>query len=152
MKALFHDLGLIEKFRTGRQRFELDGADEARAFLTARGIPADRARLISEGIALHTTPEIPHPMAPEVALVTAGVDLDVLGIGYDTLPRKPARPSPPPTRARLQAPHPPRLPRRPGPPPPDHRRQCEVRRPGPLRRGLHPPELRPDHRGLPWPQ
>ncbi|WP_406219086.1 hypothetical protein [Streptomyces decoyicus] len=98
MKALFHDLGLIEKFRTGRQRFELDGADEARAFLTARGIPADRARLISEGIALHTTPEIPHPMAPEVALVTAGVDLDVLGIGYDTLP--------PETREAVAAAHP----------------------------------------------
>ncbi|BDH16180.1 hypothetical protein [Streptomyces hygroscopicus] len=120
MGALFHDLGLTEKFRTGRQRSELDGADEARAFLTARGIPADRARLIWEGIALHATPEIPHHRAPEVALVTAGVDLDVLGIGYDTLPlRKPARPSSPPTRARLQAPHPPRLPRRPGPPPPE---------------------------------
>ncbi|WP_406210091.1 hypothetical protein [Streptomyces decoyicus] len=37
--ALFHDLGLTEKFRTGRQRSELDGADEARARLTARGIP-----------------------------------------------------------------------------------------------------------------
>ncbi|WP_328385579.1 HD domain-containing protein [Streptomyces sp. NBC_00400] len=84
--ALFHDLGLTEKFRTSQQRFELDGADEARAFLTARGIPADRARLVWEGIALHTTPEIPHHMAPEVALVTAGVELDVLGIGYDTLP------------------------------------------------------------------
>ncbi|MGX1849168.1 HD domain-containing protein [Streptomyces sp. NPDC055299] len=84
--ALFHDLGLTGKFRTSQQRFELDGADEARAFLTARGIPEDRARLVWEGIALHTTPEIPHHMAPEVALVTAGVELDVLGIGYDTLP------------------------------------------------------------------
>ncbi|MFG2206980.1 HD domain-containing protein [Streptomyces sp. NPDC048638] len=84
--ALFHDLGLTEKFRTSQQRFEIDGADEARAFLTARGIPADRARLVWEGIALHTTPEIPHHMAPEVALVTAGVELDVLGIGYAALP------------------------------------------------------------------
>lgn len=84
--ALFHDLGLTERFRTSRQRFELDGADEARAFLTAHGIPEERTRLVWEGIALHTTPEIPHHMAPEVALVTAGVELDVLGIGYDTLP------------------------------------------------------------------
>ncbi|MFE3770385.1 HD domain-containing protein [Streptomyces sp. NPDC059122] len=96
--ALFHDLGLTEKFRTSQQRFEIDGADEARAFLTARGIPEDRARLVWEGIALHTTPEIPHHMAPEVALVTAGVELDVLGIGYDTLP--------PETREAVVAAHP----------------------------------------------
>ncbi|MGW5939395.1 HD domain-containing protein [Streptomyces celluloflavus] len=96
--ALFHDLGLTEKFRSSQQRFELDGADEARAFLTARGIPEDRVRLVWEGIALHTTPEIPHHMAPEVALVTAGVELDVLGIGYDTLP--------PETREAITAAHP----------------------------------------------
>ncbi|WP_405413350.1 phosphohydrolase [Streptomyces decoyicus] len=98
--ALFHDLGLTEKFRTSRQRFALDGADEARASLTARGIliPADRAGLVWEGIALHATPEIPHHVAPEVAPVTAGVELDVLGIGYDTLP--------PETREAVVAAHP----------------------------------------------
>ncbi|MCB5910805.1 HD domain-containing protein [Streptomyces pinistramenti] len=96
--ALFHDLGLTEKFRTSQQRFEIDGADEARAFLAARGIPEDRTRLVWEGIALHTTPEIPHHMAPEIALVTAGVELDVLGIGYDTLP--------PQTREAIVAAHP----------------------------------------------
>ncbi|MFH8748195.1 HD domain-containing protein [Streptomyces rimosus] len=84
--ALFHDLGLTERFRASHQRFELDGADEARRFLTAHGVPADRARLAWEAIALHTTPEIPHHMAPEIALVTTGVELDVLGIGYDALP------------------------------------------------------------------
>ena len=36
-------------------------------------------------IALHTTPEIPLHMAPEVALVTRGVELDVLGIDYDAV-------------------------------------------------------------------
>ncbi|WP_264295153.1 hypothetical protein [Microbispora sitophila] len=38
-----------------------------------------------EGIALHTTPEIPYRLEPEVALVTAGVEADVLGIGYADL-------------------------------------------------------------------
>lgn len=33
-------------------------------------------------IALHTTPGVPEFMEPEVALVTAGVEYDVLGIGY----------------------------------------------------------------------
>jgi len=36
-------------------------------------------------IALHTTPGVPDHMEPEVALVTAGVETDVLGIGYHDL-------------------------------------------------------------------
>jgi hypothetical protein len=38
------------------------------------------------GIALHTTPGVPEFLAPETALVTAGVETDVLGIGRDDLP------------------------------------------------------------------
>lgn len=83
--AMFHDLGLTEKFRRTDQRFELDGADEARRFLHSHGITGDPADRVWTGIALHTTPEIPLHMAPEVALVTRGVELDVLGIGYDTI-------------------------------------------------------------------
>jgi hypothetical protein len=83
--AMFHDLGLTEKYRRTDQRFEIDGADEARRFLTAHGLPEDRIRLAWLGIALHTTPETPYHLEPEVALVTAGVETDVLGIGYDDL-------------------------------------------------------------------
>ena len=83
--AMFHDLGLTEKYRRTDQRFEIDGADEARRFLTAHGLPEDRTRLAWLGIALHTTPEIPYHLEPEVALVSAGVDTDVLGIGYADL-------------------------------------------------------------------
>jgi hypothetical protein len=36
-------------------------------------------------IALHTTPGVPEFMDAEVALVTAGVETDVLGIGRDEL-------------------------------------------------------------------
>ncbi|HEX4102715.1 MAG TPA: HD domain-containing protein [Pseudonocardiaceae bacterium] len=85
--AMFHDLGLTEKYRRADQRFEIDGADEARRFLTAHGLPEDRVRLAWLGIALHTTPETPYHMEPEVALVTAGVETDVLGIGYADLDR-----------------------------------------------------------------
>ncbi|MEV0283892.1 MULTISPECIES: HD domain-containing protein [unclassified Kribbella] len=83
--AMFHDLGLTEPFRRTDQRFEIDGADEARKFLQAHGVtglPADR---VWTAIALHTTPEIPLHMDPEIALVTRGVELDVLGIGYDAI-------------------------------------------------------------------
>ncbi|GII60148.1 phosphohydrolase [Sphaerisporangium krabiense] len=83
--AMFHDLGLTETYRRTDQRFELDGADEARRFLRAHGVPEESARKVWEGIALHTTPEIPYRLEPEVALVTAGVETDVLGIGYDAL-------------------------------------------------------------------
>jgi hypothetical protein len=83
--AMFHDLGLNESFRSSGRRFEVDSADEARRFLQARGVPEDSIRRVWTAIALHTTPGIPPFMEPEVALVTAGVELDVLGIGYDDI-------------------------------------------------------------------
>ena len=81
--AMFHDLGLNEEHRGSGRRFEVDSADEARRFLQARGVPEDSIRRVWTAIALHTTPGVPEFMEPEVALVTAGVEYDVLGIGYD---------------------------------------------------------------------
>ncbi len=80
--AMFHDLGLNEEFRGSGRRFEVDSADEARRFLQGHGVPEDSTRRVWTAIALHTTPGIPEFMEPEVALVTAGVEYDVLGIGY----------------------------------------------------------------------
>src|SRR3954451_1920225 len=80
--AMFHDLGLNESFRGSGRRFEVDSADEARRFLQGHGIPEDSVRRVWTAIALHTTPGIPEFMEAEVALVTAGVEYDVLGIGY----------------------------------------------------------------------
>lgn len=83
--AMFHDLGLTGKYRSTHQRFELDGADEARRFLTSHGLAENAIRVVWESIALHTTPEIPYRLEPEVALVTAGVETDVLGINRSEL-------------------------------------------------------------------
>jgi hypothetical protein len=80
--AMFHDLGLDEQFRSSGRRFEVDSAEEARRFLQGHGVPEDSIRRVWTAIALHTTPGIPEFMEPEVALVTAGVEYDVLGIGY----------------------------------------------------------------------
>jgi len=80
--AMFHDLGLNEQFRSSGRRFEVDSADEARRYLQGHGVPEDSIRRVWTAIALHTTPGIPPYMEPEVALVTAGVEYDVLGIGY----------------------------------------------------------------------
>jgi HD superfamily phosphodiesterase len=83
--AMFHDVGLVEGHRSAHDRFEVDGANAARDFLAQRGVPADTVRVVWDSIALHTTPGIPEHKEAEVALVTAGVELDVLGIGYEAL-------------------------------------------------------------------
>src|SRR5882757_6010620 len=83
--AMFHDLGLNEEFRHTGHRFEVDSADEARRFLRGHGVPEDSIRRVWTSIALHTTPGIPEFMEPEVALVTAGVEYDVVGIGYEDI-------------------------------------------------------------------
>jgi hypothetical protein len=83
--AMFHDLGLTERYRTSTLRFEVDGANAAREFLLQRGVDKADADKVWLGIALHTTPGVPEFLAPEVALVTAGVETDVLGIGRDDL-------------------------------------------------------------------
>jgi hypothetical protein len=81
--ALFHDLGLIDGHRSRDERFEIDGANEARRFLEQRGVPETSVMTVWEAIALHTTPEVPRYKQPVVALVQAGVELDVLGQGFD---------------------------------------------------------------------
>ena len=83
--ALFHDLGLTDEFRTAHRRFEIDGAEAARKFLGAHGADPEAVRRVWTAIALHTTPGVPEFMEPEIALVTAGVETDVLGIGRDEL-------------------------------------------------------------------
>jgi HD superfamily phosphodiesterase len=80
--AMFHDLGLTEPYRNSSTlRFEVDGANAARDFLLERGVDEVDARKVWLGIALHTTPGVPEFLEPETALVTAGVETDVLGIG-----------------------------------------------------------------------
>ncbi|MBV8350410.1 MAG: HD domain-containing protein [Mycolicibacterium sp.] len=84
--AMFHDIGLTERYRSSMLRFEVDGANAARDFLLERGVDEANARKVWLSIALHTTPNVPEFLEPEIALVTAGVETDVLGIGRDDLP------------------------------------------------------------------
>jgi hypothetical protein len=83
--AMFHDVGLVEGHRSADERFEIDGANAARAFLEARGLSEDQVMTVWESIALHTTPEIPRYKQAEVLLVTLGVEFDVLGLHLDDL-------------------------------------------------------------------
>jgi hypothetical protein len=80
--AMFHDIGLTERYRHSHDRFEVDGANAARDFLRGHGISEQAVAEVWDAIALHTTPGIPEHKTPVVALVTAGVEMDVLGIAY----------------------------------------------------------------------
>jgi hypothetical protein len=84
--AAFHDLGLIKKFSSQNERFEVDGANAVRQFLTAHNVPEEQVQTAWEAIALHTTPGVTQYMRPEVALLYSGVGLDVLGKGFDQFP------------------------------------------------------------------
>jgi hypothetical protein len=80
--AMFHDIGLVPAYSSDADRFEVDGANAARDFLRRHNISQQDIDLVWTGIALHTTPGIPQYMHPVIALVTAGVEMDVLGIDY----------------------------------------------------------------------
>lgn len=80
--AMFHDMGLTHQHSSAHDRFEVDGANAASDFLRQRGISEHDIETVWTAIALHTTPGIPQYMRPEIALVTAGVEMDVLGMKY----------------------------------------------------------------------
>jgi HD superfamily phosphodiesterase len=81
--AMFHDVGLMPSHSSAHDRFEVDGAHAAADFLRRRGIAPADVDTVWTAIALHTTPGIPQYMHPVVALLTAGVEMDVLGLAYD---------------------------------------------------------------------
>ncbi|TMU96558.1 HD domain-containing protein [Streptomyces sp. DASNCL29] len=78
-----HDLGVASD-GPHSQRFEVEGADRAAAFLNDRGVPADDADQVWQAIALHTSPGIAERRGTLCVLVRAGVTLDFGGpLGAD---------------------------------------------------------------------
>src|ERR1700680_804054 len=82
--AAFHDLGLLKKFSSPADRFEVDSANAVRQFLEHHGVAATRIQTAWDAISLHTTPGIAAYKPLEVELLYNGVALDSLGIGYET--------------------------------------------------------------------
>lgn len=80
--CMFHDMGLTKQYCSCDKRFEVDGANAAAEFMHSHGFKQADINKVWTAIALHTTPGIPEFMASEIALVTAGVEMDVLGIKY----------------------------------------------------------------------
>jgi len=67
--TILHDLGLAEGFK-GLLRFEVEGANAARAFARHEGLDDRRAQLIWDGVALNSTPSIALYKEAEIALAT----------------------------------------------------------------------------------
>jgi hypothetical protein len=86
VSAAFHDLGLIKKYSSQTERFEVDGANAARQFLSHHNVPEVQIQTAWQAIAFHTTPGVTQYMQPEVALLYTGVGLDVLGEGFADFP------------------------------------------------------------------
>ena len=84
--AVLHDLGLTDRY-TGENRFEVDGANAARAFLKGRGISTQQTQVVWDAIALHTTRSIALHKEPEVVMTHSGIAVDVLGVGLDRIPQ-----------------------------------------------------------------
>ena len=82
--SLLHDLGLTNSF-PGPKRFEIEGADAARAFAREQGLDDRRLQLIWDSVALNSTPSIGLNKEAEVALCTAGIGVE-FGFQYDRIP------------------------------------------------------------------
>jgi hypothetical protein len=85
VSTVLHDLGLTDR-HTAEERFEVDGANAARAFLKDRGISIPQIQLVWDAIALHTTRSIALHKEPEVVITHSGIAVDAIGVGLDRIP------------------------------------------------------------------
>lgn len=84
LASVLHDLGLAGNLNSP-DRFEVAGAHAAKEFVTRHGLSADKAGILWDAIALHTSLGIAIHKQPEVALVAIGAAIDVVGLGVDQL-------------------------------------------------------------------
>ena len=82
--CILHDLGLTE-YGEGESRFEVDGADAARQFILTHGLPESKAEIVWDAIALHSTLSIAIRKRPEIALLSLGAGMDVVGLGLEDM-------------------------------------------------------------------
>jgi HD domain-containing protein len=76
--TIMHDIGLVHGLHEP-VRFEVTGANHATAQLTERGLEPERAAIVWDLIALHTSVGIAEHKGPEVALAHMGISVDVVG-------------------------------------------------------------------------
>ena len=86
LASIMHDLGVTDKYAGAPGSFEYVGAKAAHEFCLDANYDAERAALVHEAIALHSTVGIAHALDPEIALVHFGAGVDVIGIRFDEIP------------------------------------------------------------------
>lgn len=85
LSCVLHDLGATD-FANGDQRFELDGADAAAAFLRSHDVEETRIKEVWTAIALHTSAGLAHRFGVVEAITQRGIVIDLLGYEKDMLP------------------------------------------------------------------
>jgi hypothetical protein len=83
--TILHDIGLTPHV-TGANRFEVNGAAAAVAFIRSHGFSDRRAQLLWDLVALNSTPSLALHKEPEVAVGTMGIGLDYGGFFLDAVP------------------------------------------------------------------
>lgn len=80
--AMFHDFGLTAGYEDSHRRFEVDGANAARDFLSDHSISEADIAKVWLAIALHTTNGISPHLFPLAALLAEGANMDLVGAGF----------------------------------------------------------------------
>jgi len=86
VSSLLHDLGLT-KAHAGTRRFEVEGADAARALARDHGVGDRRGQLIWYCVALNATLSVSPYAEREVGLCTVGAGIDYAGFLSEQIPK-----------------------------------------------------------------
>jgi hypothetical protein len=78
--ALYHCIGLTDRYKKSKFRFEVDGADAARQLLSNYAIPEHDVTEAWTAIALQSCFGITEHMSPLIALVAQGIEVDLFGM------------------------------------------------------------------------
>jgi cyanamide hydratase family protein with HD domain len=79
--AILHDIGLVAPYDL-EGPFEVNGARAARSFLHGHGLSDERADIVHEAIALHTSIGAAAARCAEISLVQFGAGVDVVGLRF----------------------------------------------------------------------
>ena len=86
VSSLLHDVGLT-KAHPGDRRFEVEGADVARALARDHGVDERRGQLIWYCVALNATLSVSPYAEREVGICTVGAGIDYAGFLSEQIPR-----------------------------------------------------------------
>ena len=85
--AMLHDLGVTDTHANDAGSFEWVGAGLAHQFCVDQGQSEERARIVHNAIALHTSLGIADQHQPEIAMLHFGTAMDLFGMRLEELPR-----------------------------------------------------------------